>query len=489
VLSVVATLSILLSILLYIAISVVDARRLKTTAAFFHDAGKPWQAIVSLTAFNVTLGTGVTYVLAQAQTTGLLLYLTPLGVLIGYIAIAEYYRVVAYRAQASQPNVFYLLGSANRGGSLTVFARVFGLFMAATYVLVLAFELRTGTKVILDSLLGSPTNTAFIGFALIVFGTVAAYTAIGGLKAAVDTDVWQIGFIILFLVCLFLLLWDDHGLMAGRSWVRAMDLSASRVSAEPLLAVTSALLALVMAVTTQFYSIINVHMGSTFEPQRQASIFRWVGVWSALIYAIVASAALVVGSPASLGEHVYDFLRIDDPGPMDYMMVIGLFAGMLAVLLSTLDNMTISISKIVYENLLGRNSLLEREHAQPHFTMLRVVHFSVAVVVVMLMSWFIIHFENEFSLLLTILFAATVMSPIACTAVLLHARGNPSILDGKWIGWAVLAVTIGAWICYLCLTIANRRQESVTLHLMAFSVACLIAAFDFFRNYTRSSQS
>jgi len=477
------------SLAVYIVVSIRDARRVTTTAGFFHDAGRPWRAIISLTAFSITLGTGLVYVLAQARTTGWLIFLTPAGVLLGYWAIARFYRSLAYKADARAPNIFYLLAARDASGAYTLsaFGRFFGLFMALTYVLVLGFELKVGSEIIVDSLLAEPTPAAHIGFALLIYLVVVAYTALGGLRAAVSTDVFQIGFIVLFLGALcWLLMSAEPASVAASTQAAATD---------GTLAASSAALALIMAVTTQFYSIVNVNMGSGYDPQKQYQIFWWVGIASGAVYAGVALLGLYLGAPEGLSRLIQAFVGSGATDLLSVLIVASLFAGMLAVLMSTLDNMTISVTQIVSENLFSlnpfkkpANSIADEQEAAEKSALwkLRIAHSLVSFSVLAFMLICVHVFDDPFPLLLTILFAATIMSPLTAAAVWITAHGGRSILHRPWVAWLIFAGTMAAWSWYFMMTVRQARQESVWLHLAAFAIAFLIAMLDLVQAGRRS---
>jgi hypothetical protein len=470
----VAVLAIFLSVLLYVAVSLFDARGVTTSQGFFQNAGGPLRAIISLTAFSITLGTGVTYVLAQAADTGWLIFLTPFGVVAGYFAIAIYYSRLGYKADAAAPNIGFLLGPKGPDGQyqLTGFARLFGLFMALTYLLLLAYESGIGSRVIVDSLLGQPTKLAYVGFAILIYGTVAFYTGLAGLRAAVSTDVWQIVFVLTFAIALAVLLFGGQGPTA---------LQRPAIAGQSQLAVSTALLALILAVSTQFYSIVNAHVGTIYEPNVQAKIFTWVGILSGCFYAAIAMIGLMVGAPEDLAQRIREFLRNGQEGVAGGILVFLCFSGMLAILMSTLDNMSVSVTKLIYEDLFKLNPFKKDDRTKSHLLTLRISHAFVSLTVVAAMSIFVIFFPNAFQLLLTILFAATVMSPLSSVAIWIHSRGGRSLLSQPVTAWLLFAAAILAWGAYFALTVMNLRQEGVWLHIAAFGVACLIAAYDLWR--------
>lgn len=461
------------SIALYIAVSLSDARKLDGARGFLHNVGPFWRAIISLTAFSVTLGTGLVYILSQATTTGWLIFLTPLGVFLGYASIAYYYRGLGYRASSDAPNFFYLLSekTADNAVSLTHFGRFFGIFMALTYVLVLAFELQVGSKVIIDSLLNKPTSAAYLGFSVFILLIVFIYTALGGLRAAVSTDVWQMALIALFLGVLWIIVAEGD-----RSFVPAPISSSLRDG----LAVGSAILALIMAITTQFYSIINVSLGSNYEPKKQWQIFLVVGFLSGSIYFGVAYFALSLGSPIQLTELVRGI--VNHSSDIDFVngaLVAALFGGMMAVLLSTIDNMMLSVTQVTAENAFGINPFRDgHEKSVADLKAMRWAHAAVFLFVLVLVVGLWMLPIDPFPLLLTILFAATIMSPLVSASAWVNSHGKKSMFVRPIVAWVIFLLTVMAWFVYFVLTIKGLREESVWLHLGAFFVALALAIYD-----------
>ncbi len=70
----------------FIAIGFLSGRTQRTTKDYFRDH-RPWKNVVSLTASNLTLGTGLVYLVSGAQQVGTLMLLTPWALFAGYVAL------------------------------------------------------------------------------------------------------------------------------------------------------------------------------------------------------------------------------------------------------------------------------------------------------------------------------------------------------------------------------------------------------------------
>jgi Na+/proline symporter len=465
-----AAFAVLVSLALYILISLWGRKGQLSVSAFFHDAGKPWMAVVSLTACNVTLGTGIAYILTQAKNTGWLVLLTPVGITAGYFAIAEYYKRLEFQVTDARPNLYYLLATTNADRSITpsFFQKFFTWFIAVTYFLLIAFELGVGSAFLGSTLLANPSPEINVGIAVLVFGVVIAYTAISGVRAAVQTDAVQIFFIVAFIAIIPFLLLKYGNYETGSIKHAPVSLGTSLTS----------LLAILTAIATQFYNIVNPQIVMNHRPADQVRILRWAGVWSGAIYIAIACIGLMTPSKEGLESAIRAFLYApESSGYLGVLTAVALFAGMLAVLLSTLDNLAISIAQLVHDILRSR-----RNESTPNETdstrRLRVVYIVTGILVIPLSVYFYYRFASTFFLLLTILFAVMTLSPPVFVAIFLKSKGRTTILDNKGVSILLLALTALAWMVYAYLNRQQQFESGTLLHLCVFFIALLIAGAD-----------
>lgn len=78
----------------------------------------------------------------------------------------------------------------------------------------------------------------------------------------------------------------------------------------------------------------------------------------------------------------------------------------------------------------------------------------------------------------TILFAATIMSPLVSASAWVNSHGKKSMFVRPIVAWVIFLLTVMAWFVYFVLTIKGLREESVWLHLGAFFVALALAIYD-----------
>jgi Na+/proline symporter len=258
---------------------------------------------------------------------------------LGYLAVAFYYRALAFTPSAEVPNVFFLLrqqGQTKEAEGAKSFGEALCFFYASTFLLLLGFELGVGARFIAYSLFYEASTEIVFGVAIVVYGIVVAYTYVSGLRAAVQTDAIQFIFIVLLVGMLPFVLSDSQ------------KTPADNVVEFTSMSLLLAALSVVTAITTQFYSIVNPQVATSHSPEVQFKVLIWAGVLSGAIYFAISALGFYFGSIESLQDSIRKFLyRSEQPSVGAVIFVVALFMGMLAVLLSTLDNVTVAVSQLV----------------------------------------------------------------------------------------------------------------------------------------------
>jgi Na+/proline symporter len=475
-----ASAALLFSLALYVTVSVLGKRDNLTLRTFFGESGRPWMAVVSLTAYNVTLGTGIAYVLSQAQATGYLVFLTPIAVTLGYLAVGSYRGRVKYVSSPTSPNIFYLLSRCTLSGAPEPipFARAFSAFIGATYFLLFAFELSVGSSFISHSLLKSPETALTVAIATLILVVVVGYTAISGLRAAVTTDVAQLVFILAFIIAI------PYIVSQGGVATPALDVKASTAANQTTFTTAqavSAALAILTAISTQFYSLVNSQLISSYQPETQRRVLFCAGLASGAIYAVVAAIGLVITSRESLEAAIRTFLYSATPGPYDGLIAFLLFAGMLAVLMSTLDNVAIAVAQQFYDLAEGRRRRKGQAALTPDAELKRFRYFYVVIgiLVAPVAAFLYSRLPNAFYMLLTILFAAGTLSPIVFTAILLRAEQKTTLVELKSVASSIGVAVLAGWGGYIYLMNIGKSFEGSVLHIVAFVAAGIFAAYDY----------
>jgi len=470
----VAALSLIASLVVYTAVAFLSADSARSAQQFYNNAGNVFRAIISLTCFNITLGTGVAYVISQTIATGYFSLLTPFSLMFGYVILGQYMKRLGYMASEPNPNIYRLLESPTKTGFARSWLRTcYSFVLAVTFVLIVAYELWIGSGLIASLIFSHPSIALKISMAVGIYLIVAIYTSIGGLRAAVDTDLVQGGAIIGFILAF------GHILLLSPEHTSAVVANAPRGTLLEVLLAT--ILAAITAVTTQFYSIVNGTFGPHFTPPQQRWIFTATGIVSGFFYAVLVVLFLMSGRHIEFQTIVQQI--VDGSIKVGWGWVLLLSLGMIAIILSTLDNASVSISQVVYENVLGKNSFDEQTVKSTRGV--REAHFLASLAVVCITIEFVVLNLNAFYTLLTVLFALSVASPLIAAAIYLHGRGRSSVIDNPFVACFVfIAISVG-WYFYAEATLAADRTTGPLLHIAFFLVSLVIAIVDANRGRAR----
>ena len=114
-----------------------------------------WKNAVSLVASNLTLGTGLVYLLSGSQQLGWWMLLAPVGLLAGYLLMARMMSARSERGE-TEPNLLAAMDKTitQATGSKSAFAKLISGVLALLMVILLAFEIFASTKVLCPLLLG-----------------------------------------------------------------------------------------------------------------------------------------------------------------------------------------------------------------------------------------------------------------------------------------------------------------------------------------------
>ena len=449
------------SIVLYVVVALFSARKVRAASSFYNDTISLRRATLSLACFNVTLGTGIAYLVQQVTYTGWWAMLTPFALVLGYFLFGIYMKSVAFRPSIQVPNIYRLL--SEEGGGISLLTRLYSFAIVVTFILVLGFELWLGAELIAKSIFSDPDEILKIVVALILFSVVAVYTSIAGMRGSVNTDMFQALILLAFVVVVFLLI-QSEGIGATSS-NSAVGFSQSALAVA---------LAIVTAITTQFYSVVNANFGVDYSPEEQGKMFTRAGIISGVYYSVVLMIFLVWGG----GTGIQDIAQSigNETSSVSWVLALTFAAGLVAISLSSLDNATVSISKVVYENWLGWNALQTDDTTS--LRKLRTAHFAISILMVVATVALIELQLDFFYTLLTILFAASVFSPILCGAIWLHSHGYTSFVDNKNVVSLAAVAIVGAWYFYFSLNLDGELEKGSFLHLAAVALSLVFMLCD-----------
>ena len=116
------------TILLFLVIAIGASSRINTYHDFRNDPSY-WSNIISLTVANITLGTGVIYILQSSVELGLWFLLIPIGIFLGYLSLAYLYHRIPDEAEDfnDTPELIDTLYASSRGSFSFYFSQKFAL--------------------------------------------------------------------------------------------------------------------------------------------------------------------------------------------------------------------------------------------------------------------------------------------------------------------------------------------------------------------------
>jgi Na+/proline symporter len=351
--SYIGILSLVVSCIAYGIISKTVSQKFKTANDFFHTKDVTG-GLVTLLLGNLTLGTGLVYNSTLASEQGILSLTVPLGVIAGYWLL---YRVIQHLGLGFGQGLLTALKPPRGGGSW--FATLFVAIMLLTYILLIGFEVFVSAE-LLSALVAAQDPKSFSApIAAILLLIALGYTTVGGLRGVIYTDYVQLAAVVIMLILIFVCALSPISFGISETQYKRpesftflpRDLGAS------VLTLTAA--AFLTAVTTQFYNVMNIKIGTNYNLREKRFVYLGAG------YTVAACIVAFIGT----GIVIPDF-GVDSSKPI-YSLLVSLasverFAngtavfflvfGMVAVLLSTLDTALLSMAQTFFDDVWKLNS-------------------------------------------------------------------------------------------------------------------------------------
>lgn len=335
-----------LAFLLY---AIHSSKRIDCVATYFHRGGNTnW--FLSLSAANVTLGTGVIYYLTSAGRFGWLMLISPIMVLVGYYALA---RLLESRKIEKREDCGNFIKWAelsinekrNKSENISILPTI---SIVTTFLLILAYEIYASSTIVSLMLFDNPNQQSEIYVAIIISFMTISYTLWGGIVAVLKTDKIQI----IGVVAVILLMGYSLVMQSGNpsSNLSLPEFTFSIEHFWPLLTIA------IGGFATQFYSILNWGAISNLEGSNPSSTLRKAGWLTAILLSIIVICGLAAGNESasvSFQEIVVNYYLHIDPSPILSAILI---AGLVCIIFSTVDSLAIQITMFSYDNILKKNS-------------------------------------------------------------------------------------------------------------------------------------
>ena len=464
--------ALILSAALYGAIAYLKSRDIHTVDDFFHihDVNRGFLSIV---AGNLTLGTGLVYIASLAQSQALFALVAPAGVLVGYLLLSRLVSSLSISDSSENHDVLDFL-DCGPGGKLL--SKSISLIMAATYLVLIPLEIYVSANLFSALFVTEDASLMAPVFGATIFTIVIVYSAIGGLRGIVATDVLQfvfmLGLVLIILIGAALFSSDGGGTPVSL-WPKQNFIAVG------LLTIST----FVTAVATQFYNVINVTVGNSFDSQEQKVMFLKTGLTLSAVLALLVFTGVYAASLGSSPFGSIDILlsKLGDlsHGYFNLTVIFLVVFGMVAVLISSADSGFIAISHTVYEKVIGKSS---RERAGGS-KLLSVRLFYVVAINAAAAIPLIIIFQREpniISLLVSSISALTVSAPLIASAAYCSSRFQVSIFHRLPAAIAALIVVLITWGMSISSTLSNETDKGHLVVIVGVILAMILACVDYF---------
>lgn len=320
---------------------------------YFHEESLS-KNVVSLIATNITLGTGLVYLVTGAQHNGLIMLMVPIMTWLGYYLLATFLERATDVSARTGKNFLASLNDqiSKETEKPSYFAKTISGSLVIVYILVLAFEIFASTKILTPFLFKVPSVSAEIWLSVIIFVITIVYTILGGIKAVFRVDFLQVPLVCLMIpIFLFTAIPD---IPAGVTGILTYSLKLNGV------VLTAVAIASINAIATQFYSILNWGAVSHVELKNQQRLLKWVGAGTGIVLTVFVLVGLL--HPVEAGGQVWqaitqNYVMLASQTTIKAYVFCGiLLMGMSSILLTTTDAVVITSIMFWYDNVSGGDS-------------------------------------------------------------------------------------------------------------------------------------
>ena len=447
-----------------------SASKQATRVSLYFHKSSLWKNIISLTATDITIGTGIIYLISGAHANGGLILLIPLATACGYYLQAWFLEKYVRHSLRDGRNFLANLNDeiAIQTGKASPFAKTVSFCLVSVFVLLLAFEIFASSKAIAPLLFGGPSPVGESVISMVVFATTVFYTILGGVNALFKVDRIQVPLILLFLPAFFAFAvpdWSDFAAVSNR-------LTASfKFDANTIVSVG---LAVIAAIATQFYSILNWGAVSNIPPRSQRKLLCGVGTLSGLILCVFVLVGLLHPSTGNdPWAELFSSMAVTASSQTISGVMLGviLTLGFSSILLTTTDAVVINSIMFWYDNVLSKNSASDESSPKELGAIRKIglVAFSGSFVVLSILNYLQ---PDPFYLLLSMASGITAFAPFIFLAGVLSAtEGKLKVISPRVVRFFLLVFLItGVASIWLLMT---KSHLVAYVGGSAFVVSCI----------------
>lgn len=451
------------------------SRRISSPNSFFHYP-KLSSNILSLVAANVTIGSGLVYLITGGSQNGLLMFAIPLATGLGYFLLSFFVSKVIPKDLPSEMN--FLKGVDAKiervSGNKSMFSSLVSLCLIVVFVLFLGFEIFAASGMIAPLIIDTPSSFAKMLVSVAIFVIALIYTMLGGVQGVFRTDKLQLIAILTFLVMIiFALAGNQNGTQHNPD-------NFNKISMTIIVSVISAFLA---AIATQFYSIINWTSVSHLQAVNRSRMLKFTGVLTTIVLALIVTIGVLVSEQTS-GEPIAHIMNrftemIQGGSFLIQIITVVIIAGLASIVFSTVDSIIIAATMFFYDNVLNRNSYSSSDST---IEVRRIRRIALLCFVASFAALMYFNFQqpNIFYLLLTIASGVIVFAPMLATAGYLSRK---DVLIKRLTRTVVMTYVSIFVIAFMAGIIALEWVPSITpwISLSAFFLSLIWSGVLIFR--------
>lgn len=466
------TLAVFIVCLIGFCLIAIPARSTVTSPkSFFHSSSTRLNTI-SLVVANMTVGTGVAYLLASGHTNGILTLLISGGVFVGYRILRWFVSDVIPERIKAAPNFFSGIksGIEEERTELSIIGWTVSAPLIFIYTLVLGFEIFASSQIFAGLMFGVSGVQTQILLSVVLFTVSLVLAWSGGVSGVFRNDRLQFVLILFFLVVLTVL--TARGIF--------FEGKATGINPAWFKADTSTLLNLAMAIlssiTTQIYSLFGWYALSNIKENSEqqkllvtASLL--IGGFIAILLAIGALSN--VNWPAGIATGIAELVgTLQADGIFGDVIVAVIIVGLLSILLSTTDSLVLSLTMFIYDNVLGKDSMSENADSAAIKSIRKLMGsiFTLAFLALALMHY---ASPNIFYLLLAIASGAEVFAPAIILFGFLAKEQHLCVLSNKVL-LVYLVLSVSTLATNLTLSAASPKLVPF-VSLMHFIASCIFS--------------
>lgn len=400
--------------------SVKLASHIFTPKGYFHDE-RPRNNEISLTAANLTLGTGLAYHISGTQNNGVLWLMIPLATGYGYYLLSKFLKHVNASARKGK-NFFFSINEQieEQTGQPSPFAKVISISLISIYSLALSFEIYASGSIIKPLFFAEASKLQEASVSFLIFSITAFYALFGGIRVVFKTDKIQILIIYVFLPVLLI-----------SSLVTSGDINFTQTLTNSwkfgVNNIVAVILASLAAIMTQFYNLLNWAAVSHLQLAEQENSFKKVGKRvTILLLAFCVIGLLLPPESNNILLSGFNSTFLGNSWHSNILATITssiIVIGLSSILITTIDSLLITISMFYYDNILRRDSKDQNE--SPHeLRAIRIIGLTSLLLVFTVLTYLNFLQPKIFLLLLVFSGAVVVFAPFLFITGLLSFEKN-----------------------------------------------------------------